>query len=54
MAKAQLLWRSKGDADHSLYDQYQNLPAIMQKIVDGTAPPKFTVAHLKAIVQEFE
>jgi len=27
----------------------KNLPAIMQKIVDGTAPPKFTVAHLKAI-----
>ena len=27
----------------------KNLPAIMQKIIDGTAPPKFTVAHLKAI-----
>jgi len=27
----------------------KNLPAIMQKIIDGTAPPKFTFAHLKAI-----
>jgi hypothetical protein len=26
-----------------------NLPAIMQKIVDGTAPPKFTVQHLEGI-----
>jgi len=27
----------------------KNLAAIMQKIIDGTAPPKFTVAHLKGI-----
>jgi hypothetical protein len=27
----------------------KNLPGIMQKIIDGTAPPKFTVAHLKGI-----
>jgi hypothetical protein len=27
----------------------KNLPAIMQKIVDGTAPEKFTVTHLKGI-----
>ena len=27
----------------------KNLPAIMEKIVDGTAPPRFTVAHLKGI-----
>nr|WP_256374544.1 DUF5343 domain-containing protein [Lysobacter sp. cf310] len=27
----------------------KNLPAIMQKIIDGTAPDKFTVAHLKSI-----
>ena len=27
----------------------KNLPAIMQKILDGTAPPKFTVAHLKGL-----
>lgn len=27
----------------------KNLAAIMQKIVDGTAPPKFTVAHLRGI-----
>lgn len=27
----------------------KNLHAIMQKIVDGTAPPKFTVAHLKGL-----
>lgn len=27
----------------------KNLPAIMQKIVDGIAPEKFTVAHLKGI-----
>ncbi len=27
----------------------KNLPAIMQKIVDGAAPDKFTVAHLKGI-----
>ncbi len=27
----------------------KNLPAIMQKIIDGTAPPKFTVAHLRGI-----
>jgi len=27
----------------------KNLGAIMQKIVDGTAPPKFTVAHLKGL-----
>lgn len=27
----------------------KNLSNIMQKIVEGTAPPKFTVAHLKSI-----
>lgn len=27
----------------------KNLPAIMQKIVDGTAPKKFTIAHLKSL-----
>ena len=27
----------------------KNLPAIMQKIVEGTAPEKFTIAHLKSI-----
>jgi hypothetical protein len=27
----------------------KNLPAIMQKIVDGAAPDKFTLAHLKGI-----
>lgn len=27
----------------------KNLHSIMKKIVDGTAPPKFTVAHLKGI-----
>jgi len=27
----------------------KNLPAIMQKIVQGTAPEKFTVEHLKSI-----
>lgn len=27
----------------------KNLPLILQKIVDGTAPEKFTVAHLKGI-----
>ncbi len=27
----------------------KNLAPIMQKIIDGTAPPKFTVAHLKGI-----
>lgn len=27
----------------------KNLPAIMQKIVEGAAPDKFTVAHLKGI-----
>jgi hypothetical protein len=27
----------------------ENLPAIMQKIVDGAAPEKFTVSHLKGI-----
>jgi hypothetical protein len=27
----------------------KNLPAIMKKIVDGTAPAKFTVAHLKGL-----
>jgi len=27
----------------------KNLNSIMKKIVDGTAPPKFTVAHLKGI-----
>jgi len=27
----------------------KNLPAIMEKIVQGTAPDKFTVAHLRAI-----
>ncbi|HEY1947258.1 MAG TPA: DUF5343 domain-containing protein [Bryobacteraceae bacterium] len=27
----------------------KNLPAIMKKIVDGTAPDKFTVAHLKGL-----
>jgi hypothetical protein len=27
----------------------KNLSAIMQKIIDGTAPSKFTVAHLKGI-----
>jgi hypothetical protein len=27
----------------------KNLPAILQKIVDGAAPDKFTVAHLKGI-----
>lgn len=27
----------------------KNLPAIMRKIVDGTAPKKFTIAHLKSI-----
>jgi hypothetical protein len=27
----------------------KNLPGIMQKIIDGTAPEKFTLAHLKAI-----
>ena len=27
----------------------KNLPAIMAKIVEGTAPTKFTVAHLKGI-----
>lgn len=27
----------------------KNLPAIMQKIVEGTAPDKFTVAHLRGI-----
>jgi hypothetical protein len=27
----------------------KNLHAIMKKIVDGTAPPKFTVAHLKGL-----
>lgn len=27
----------------------KNLPAIMQKIMVGTAPPKFTVAHLKGL-----
>lgn len=25
----------------------KNVPAIMQKIIDGTAPPKFTLAHLR-------
>src|SRR5882672_5799347 len=25
----------------------KNLPAIMQKIIEGTAPDKFTAAHLK-------
>lgn len=27
----------------------KNLPAIFQKIVDGTAPAKFTTAHLKSL-----
>lgn len=27
----------------------KNLPAILQKIVDGAAPDKFTLAHLKGI-----
>jgi methyl coenzyme M reductase beta subunit len=27
----------------------KNIPAILQKIVDGTAPEKFTMAHLKGI-----
>lgn len=27
----------------------KNVPAIMKKIVDGTAPSKFTVAHLKGL-----
>ena len=27
----------------------KNLPAIMAKIVEGTAPKKFTIAHLKSI-----
>lgn len=27
----------------------KNVPAIMQKLVEGTAPDKFTVAHLKGI-----
>ena len=27
----------------------KNLPAIMKKIVEGTAPDKFTIAHLKGI-----
>lgn len=27
----------------------KNVPAILQKIVEGTAPDKFTVAHLKGI-----
>lgn len=27
----------------------KNLPAIMQKIIDGTAPEKFTLAHLRGI-----
>ena len=27
----------------------KNLHPIMKKIVDGTAPPKFTVAHLKGL-----
>jgi hypothetical protein len=27
----------------------KNLPAIMQKIIEGTAPKKFTQAHLKSI-----
>lgn len=27
----------------------KNLPAIMQKIVDGAAPDKFTLAHLKGL-----
>jgi hypothetical protein len=27
----------------------KNLPAIMTKIIEGTAPPKFTNAHLKGL-----
>jgi hypothetical protein len=27
----------------------KNLPAILQKIVEGAAPEKFTVSHLKGI-----
>lgn len=27
----------------------KNLPAIMRKLVEGTAPEKFTVAHLKGL-----
>jgi hypothetical protein len=27
----------------------KNLPKIMEKIVEGTAPKKFTIAHLKSI-----
>ena len=27
----------------------KNLPAIMQKLVEGTAPPLFTVSHLRGI-----
>lgn len=27
----------------------KNLPAMMQKIIEGTAPKKFTIAHLKSI-----
>lgn len=27
----------------------KNLPAILDKIVEGTAPPKFTTSHLKTI-----
>ncbi len=27
----------------------KNLPEIMKKVVDGTAPGKFTVAHLKSL-----
>lgn len=27
----------------------KNLPAIMQKVRDGTAPTKFTIAHLKGL-----
>jgi hypothetical protein len=27
----------------------KNLPKIMEKIVEGTAPKKFTISHLKGI-----
>jgi hypothetical protein len=27
----------------------KNLPTILQKIVDGTAPQKFTVEHLQGL-----
>lgn len=48
-----LLTCSTGGTQAMLTSRYmtstKNLAAIMKKIVDGTAPPRFTVAHLRGL-----